>query len=69
MQSLASVSRKTGTFRDFYQGLPDMLAVTSFKAVVNALRRAHSSGKMVIFMLGAHVIKCGLSPLIIDLMK
>lgn len=65
----ARVSGKKASFTDFYNGLPDILAVKNFKAVVNALVSARRRGRMAIFMLGAHVIKCGLSPLVIDLMK
>ena len=60
---------KKAAFSDFYNGLPDILAVKNFKALVEALVSARKRRKMVIFMLGAHVIKCGLSPLVIDLMK
>ncbi len=68
-----STFAKTGKARDsflkFYDGLPDILAVKSLKSVVEALSLARRRDKMVIVMSGAHVIKCGLSPLIIDLME
>lgn len=65
----ARASKKKGSFLEFYDGLPDILAAKSLKAVVDALVLARRRDKMVILMLGAHVIKCGLSPLVIDLMK
>ena len=65
----AKTARKGEKFSDFYSSLPDVLAVKSIKAVVDAIVAASKAGKMVIFMMGAHVIKCGLSPLVIDLMK
>jgi len=37
--------------------------------VVRAIRQAHRDGRPVIWMLGAHVVKCGLSLLVIDLMQ
>ncbi|MDD5496081.1 MAG: hypothetical protein PHP46_03145, partial [Candidatus Omnitrophica bacterium] len=53
----------------FYDSLPNILTSNNFKAIVEALVAAHKNDKMVIFMMGAHVIKCGISPLVIDLMK
>ncbi len=61
-------SRGVG-FKKFYDSLPDFLAVNSFKNVVDAIVSARKKKKPVVFMMGAHVIKCGLSPLIIDLLK
>lgn len=49
--------------------LPDILAATDFKAVVNALRDARAADRGVLWGLGAHVIKTGLSPVLIDLME
>lgn len=65
----ARASKKGARFTDFYEDLPDILAVKNLKALVNDIIYAYKHKRMVIFMLGAHVIKCGLSPLIIDLMK
>jgi hypothetical protein len=39
------------------------------KALVDAIVTAYKKKRMVILMMGAHVIKCGLSPLVVDLMK
>ncbi len=58
-----------GSLADFLQRLPAVLAAGDLKAAIQALARAAGSGKMVIFGMGAHVIKVGLSPLIIDLME
>lgn len=51
------------------EGLPDILAAGDFKAVVAALRRARQDGRCVLWGLGAHVVKTGLSPVLIDLME
>jgi hypothetical protein len=48
--------------------LPDLLGGADFKAVVAAIRAARAAGRPVIWGLGAHVIKTGLSPLLVDLM-
>jgi hypothetical protein len=49
--------------------LPDLLAGADFKAVIGALRVARQSDGGIIWGLGAHVIKTGLSPVLIDLME
>jgi hypothetical protein len=48
--------------------LPDLLGGADFKAVVAAIRAAKAAGRPVIWGLGAHVIKTGLSPILVDLM-
>jgi len=60
---------KGESFKTFYDSLPRILAAQSLRALVDAVVAAHRKKKMVIIMMGAHVIKCGLSPLIIDLMR
>ena len=49
--------------------VPDLFSGTDFRRAVGALARAASDGRTVLVMFGAHVVKCGLSRLLIDLMK
>jgi hypothetical protein len=49
--------------------LPDLLAGGDFKAVVRAIADAKRSGSGVVWGLGAHVIKTGLGPVLIELME
>jgi arginine dihydrolase ArgZ-like protein len=49
--------------------LPNILAGADFKAVVSRLRRARDEGGGIIWGFGAHVIKTGLAPVLIDLMQ
>lgn len=65
----AKTAHKGASFKSFYESLPRILVSQDFRSLVDAIVRAHSRKKMVMVMMGAHVIKCGLSPLIIDLMK
>lgn len=65
----AKTAKKGSSFKAFYDSLPNILAAQDLKNLVAAVLKARSKDKMVIVMMGAHVIKCGLSPLIIDLMK
>jgi len=65
----AKVSPPGATIRRWIQNLPQILAGRDFRALVAALERARQKGRPIIWGLGGHVIKCGLSPILIDLMK
>ena len=67
--SFARPCRKGGTFREFYESLPNILAAKDLRYLVEAIAAAHKQKKPVLFMFGAHVIKVGLSPLLTDLIK
>lgn len=69
LKDFASVLEKGATFKDFYKSLPHILAAESLRTVAGAIVSSYKNKKPVIFMLGAHVIKCGLSPLIINLIN
>ncbi len=58
-----------GTFRDFISSLPDILAAKDIRAVVSAIVRARKKDRPVILGMGAHPIKVGLAPIIINLIK
>jgi hypothetical protein len=57
------------SFAAFVATLPGILAGKDFQHVVGAIVKAHRQRRPVIVGLGAHVIKCGLSPVLIDLMR
>lgn len=65
----ASIPCKAKSFSKFIDSLPKILKAKDFVSVVNSIIRAHKNKKAVIFMCGAHVIKCGLNPVLIELMK
>jgi hypothetical protein len=65
----AKVPVKRASFTRFYKSLPSILKGRDFSAVVEAIVKAHKKRKAVIFMCGAHVIKCGLNPILIELLK
>jgi hypothetical protein len=58
-----------GTLRAYLESLPNHLAVQSFRQVVAAILEARRRGKPVILGMGAHVIKVGLSPVLVDLLE
>ncbi|PYR25077.1 MAG: hypothetical protein DMF98_13415 [Acidobacteria bacterium] len=53
----------------FVDSLPDILAAADFKAIVRAIVAAKEHDGGVVWGLGAHVIKTGLGPVVIDLME
>ena len=69
VSDFAKPFKKGLTFHTFCESLPDILASRNLKSVADAIVESCNKKKMVIFMMGAHVIKCGLSPLIVDLME
>ncbi len=61
--------KRGGSFGEFINSLPDFLAAKDLRGVVNAVVKAYKNKRPVILGMGAHSIKVGLSPLIIDLMQ
>ncbi len=51
------------------QSLPTILAADSFRAVVDALAEARTRRRAILWGLGGHVIKCGIAPVLLDLMR
>jgi hypothetical protein len=56
-------------FKSFTAGLPDILAGSSFRQLVGEIVRSYKGKYLIGAGVGTHVIKCGLSPVIIDLME
>jgi hypothetical protein len=56
-------------FARFLQTLPGFLGAEDMKEVSQKVVRARSQGKPVLLGMGAHVIKVGLSPIVIDLFR
>ncbi len=61
--------KKGGTFQDFFSSLPNILAAKHYKEVVAAVVQARRDKRPVMLGMGAHSIKVGLNPVIIDLME
>ncbi|MFH1460246.1 MAG: hypothetical protein ABIG64_07765 [Candidatus Omnitrophota bacterium] len=69
INNFAKLNSSKSSFAKFLDSMPDILAASDLKAVIRAVKKARLNKKPIIFMMGAHVIKCGLNPLLIDLMK
>lgn len=63
------IEPRSSKFTAFLDSLPRILAGSELRDLVGDIVRAHEKQKPVIVMLGAHVIKVGLSPLIVDLVR
>jgi hypothetical protein len=60
----AGAVRAGMTVAELMAALPDQLGSRAFSAVIDAVVAAHDKGKPVIMAMGAHVIKCGLQPVL-----
>ena len=61
--------RPGGTVAAWLESLPAILGARDLKAVAAAIGDARRGGAGIVWGLGAHVIKTGVSPIIIDLME
>jgi len=65
----ATVYRKGSGISGWLDSLPHILAGESFRAVAAAMAKARARQRAIIWGLGGHVIKCGLAPVLTDLMQ
>ena len=63
------VDRRDRSFGAFLRSLPDVLVARDFLHVIAAVATAAKSKKAVVVMCGGHIVKTGLAPLLIELMK
>ena len=64
----ARPTRSGDAVRRFLANLPDILAARDLRGLIAAMKSARRKKKPLLWGLGAHVIKTGLSPVLIDLM-
>lgn len=61
--------KEDASLKDYLSSLPNILAVQDLRELAARIHRARQLEKPIIWGLGGHVIKTGLAPVIIDLMK
>jgi deoxyhypusine synthase len=61
--------RAGASFQTFLAGLPGILAAADLRAVIEASARAARRDKLLLWGFGAHLIKVGLAPVVVDLMQ
>lgn len=69
LAQFATPYKKGSGVDGFLKSLPGLLAAQDFKDVVRAIVNAKRNGKAIVWGLGAHVLKTGLSPVVVDLME
>jgi hypothetical protein len=68
-EMLTQPAERPDSFAEFWDGLPEALASADLKTLARAIVAARRQGRPVVWMLGAHVIKVGLGPLLIRLVR
>jgi len=61
--------KKGNRLSTFLSTLPDILAIQTFRSLVQAIVTARRRGRPVILGMGAHPTKVGLNPILVDLMR
>ncbi len=68
IEHMAAPHRKGAALTEWLDKLPRLLAADALRAVVSAILEARRRGRAILWGLGGHVVKCGLAPVLIDLM-
>ncbi len=68
-EDFAKTWQKGASYRAFLDYLPDILAGGQLKSVISAILKAYRGKRTILFGMGAHVVKVGLNPVVIDLME
>ena len=68
-QGLGTPWRAGGSLKEFLDSLPGILAAPDLSEIAGRIATAVRSGRPVVLGMGAHPLKVGLSPLIIDLLE
>jgi hypothetical protein len=69
LDDFASPIQPESSLSVFLASLPRILAVQKLREIASRMQRARELQKPIIWGIGGHVIKTGLAPLLIDLMK
>lgn len=57
------------SLQTFLETLPGILGAADLRAVIDAAVRAKKKNKLILWGFGAHLIKVGLAPIVVDLME
>lgn len=69
VRDFAKPYRAGSGLSEYMESMPNIFAGEWIRTVVERIASAHRAGKPVVVGMGAHVIKCGLSPILCDLMR
>lgn len=68
-QAEATPHRPGASVAEFLDGLPDLLGAADLRVAIEATVRAKARGRTILWGFGAHLIKTGLAPVVVDLME
>jgi hypothetical protein len=68
-EDFAGVVKPGSSFKAWFDALPAILGARDVRRVVAAMIDARKAGRGIVWGIGAHVIKTGVSPVLIDLME
>ena len=68
LEHFAKPYRKGDGVQGLVDAMPRLLASDSLRSVAEAILQARAAGRQIIWGMGGHVIKCGLAPVLLDLM-
>ena len=66
---MAGLPEPGATFDEFLASLPEVLAASDLKRLIKDVVAARKKDRPVVMALGGHVVKCGLGPIVGDLMR
>lgn len=69
VREFARPIRRGASMREFLDSLPRILAAEDLRAVAGAIRKARLRRRTILWGIGGHVIKVGLGPVLIDLIR
>ncbi len=69
LEHMGAIPPRGASIGALIDSLPRILAADSLRAVLDRLTVARSSGRAIIWGLGGHVIKCGLAPVLVEMMR
>jgi len=69
LKQFASLPEPGAGFAEFMSSLPDVLAAKHLRRLIEGIVAARKKERPVVAAIGGHVVKCGLGPVIADLMQ
>jgi hypothetical protein len=69
IDEFAQTADSKSTIEQFLESLPDILMAKEFNEFITHYKEAIIRKKFTVWMMGAHTIKCGLNPVVINLMQ
>jgi len=69
VRDFAKAPATNSSLTTFLESLPNMLAAEDLRNLLTAIHKARKQRKAILWGIGGHVIKVGLGPILIDVMK